>query len=118
MLKNTLDEIRKNLLDKELSIIRYGVQVDETKKSMELIELKTTTKINQEVDDKGKAIFTNDVKRKAELYERLGNDGEYINHETTLLKYKSRIATLLAEVQDLKLQFKTYEIISRTGEIR
>jgi hypothetical protein len=118
MMKETLDNIRKQIMEKELSIIRYSVNIEKVKKDLELIELKVLNEITQEVDDKGKAIFTNETKRKSELYKRLDEDGEYVKFDVDLRKYKSYIATLIVEIQDLKYQFKTYEILCLIGELK
>jgi hypothetical protein len=79
-----LNEAKKQLLElpeeiREVSgkIWENSNSIIELKYHISIIESEIKNKINSEVDDKGKAIFSNEEKRKIEFLERTRNDVEY-----------------------------------------
>ena len=61
----------------ELKLMGYNYKKLALKKLLNSTEIKLMAKISSEKDDKGKAIFSNDTLRRAELDNRLRKDTQY-----------------------------------------
>lgn len=80
----TLNEAKKELLELPETIKERAGQIWENTNSIielkyhiNVLESEIKNKINSEVDDKGKSIYSNDEKRKIEFLERTRGDAEY-----------------------------------------
>ena len=77
MIKERLQELPDLIAEKKYELLILQEQLADLQEDMSKWELIQMDDINNAVDDKGKPIFSNDVKRKAELEKRKQVDERY-----------------------------------------
>ena len=77
MIKERLLELPDLIAGKKYELLTLQEQLTDLNEDMSKWELIQMDEINNAVDDKGKPIFSNDVKRKAELEKRKQIDERY-----------------------------------------
>lgn len=70
VLPNKIEEMKIRLLGKQQ-------ELEDTKTDMKIWELTEINEISNELDDKGKAVYSNDTKRQAELQSRKNDSRAY-----------------------------------------
>jgi hypothetical protein len=112
-LKQILEFLREDIKQTELRILDYTNNIKKQKQEIDNYFKSKMVKITNEIDDKGKPIFSNQDKRNAEINIRL-NDDKYYNDKLIDLENKEyEMKVLIIELQDKKYAFRIFEILSR-----
>ena len=92
MIKERLQELPDLIAEKKYELLILQEQLADLQEDMSKWELIQMDEINNAVDDKGKPIFSNDVKRKAELEKRKQTDEWYTNRAKEARELNREIA--------------------------
>ena len=93
MIKERLQELPDLIAEKKYELLILQEQLADLQEDMSKWELIQMDEINNAVDDKGKPLYSNDAKRKAELEKRKQTDERYTkwaNDTKELNKYITR----------------------------
>lgn len=101
-LPDEIEKLRLNLLDIENGLLNNKEEI----RKWELLQL---DEIANEKDEKGKAVYSNDMKRKAELERRKTSDKDYIETEKIINCLEREI-----EIKKIKLD----KLYSEQGNLR
>ena len=76
-IKDILTKIHEDIQNQRKKLLYMKQKIEELQDVIKIWELEQMTDISNIVDEKGKAIFSNDVKRQAELEQRKSNSPAY-----------------------------------------
>lgn len=101
-------DIKKRLLDlpneikqNKMAILKYEKNLNNLQETISRWELQQLTEIADAIDEKGKAIFSNETKRKAELEKRKQGSSEYSIWQDTVNELKYAIQEKNIEISAL-----------------
>lgn len=92
MIKERLLELPDLIAEKKHELLILQEQIADLQEDMSKWELIQTDDINNTVDDKGKPLYSNDAKRKAELEKRKQADEWYTNRTKEARELNREIA--------------------------
>lgn len=84
MIKRRLLNLPDEIYKLKISIIENQEKVEKVKKEIEKWEIQQLDEISNVTDDKGKVVFSNDTKRKAELERRKVENANYLERQKIL----------------------------------
>lgn len=94
MIKERLLALPSEIERVKTGILELQEKASKIREKIEQWELEQMDDIANAVDDKGKAIFSNDIKRKVELEKRKNADTEYCTWRNDLKQIEKEIAIL------------------------
>jgi len=92
MIKERLQELPDLIAEKKYELLILQEQLADLQEDMSKWELIQMDEINNAVDDKGKPLYSNDAKRKAELEKRKQTDEWYTNRAKEARELNREIA--------------------------
>ena len=92
MIKERLQELPDLIAEKKYELLILQEQLADLQEDMSKWELIQMDEINNAVDDKGKPLYSNDAKRKAELEKRKQTDEWYKNRAKEARELNREIA--------------------------
>lgn len=101
-IKEKLLELPEIIKRVKTSIVALTTQLGDLKMELKRWELQTLNEIASEVDDKGKAIYSNEAKRQGRLLELQKNDPEY-------LQLEEKIKYLELKLNELDIELTYYK---------
>lgn len=115
-LKEKLELIVKNIIEKKdeyriLSMDRNRIK-NELNEHTNGIKLK----ISEELDDKGKPLYSNETKRTARFNEVVSLDSYYNETVDTIEEMTNNMDKLLIDIEKLKYEFQIEDILSKYPE--
>ena len=97
-IKEKLLELPDTIKRVKTSIVELTTKLGDLKMELKRWELQTLNEIASEVDDKGKAIYSNEAKRQGRLLELQKNDPEYLQLEEKIKYLEQKINELDIEL--------------------
>jgi chromosome segregation ATPase len=97
-IKEKLLELPETIKRVKTSIVELTTKLGDLKMELKRWELQTLNEIASEVDDKGKAIYSNEAKRQGRLLELQKNDPEYLQLEEKIKYHEQKINELDIEL--------------------
>ena len=92
MIKERLQELPDLIAEKKYELLILQEQLADLQEDMSKWELIQMDEINNAIDDKGKPLYSNDAKRKAELEKRKQADERYIKWANDIKELNRYIA--------------------------
>lgn len=98
-IKDVLTKIHENILNQRKKLLYAKQKIEELQETMKIWELEQMTDIANVTDEKGKAVFSNDVKRQAELERRKKEDPKYqgMQKELKAQKFEYDMAVIMLQ---------------------
>jgi hypothetical protein len=116
-MKQELEAIREEIKAKELKLLELSDSILNYKQTMDREEISYIKDISSEIElTTGKKKFSNQDARDAELKEKLLSDAVYQMQRQAKILAERDLETTRIELQDLKYQFRIFEIMSRCSE--
>ncbi len=97
-IKEKLLELPETIKKVKTSMVELTTKLGDLKMDLKRWELQTLNEIASEVDDKGKAIYSNEAKRQGRLLELQKNDPEYLQLEEKIKYLEQKINELDIEL--------------------
>jgi len=97
-IKEKLLELPETIKRVKTSMVELTTKLGDLKMELKRWELQTLNEIASEVDDKGKAIYSNEAKRQGRLLELQKNDPEYLQLEEKIKYLEQKINELDIEL--------------------
>ena len=97
-IKEKLLEMPDTIKRVKTSIVELTTKLGDLKMELKRWELQTLNEIASEVDDKGKAIYSNEAKRQGRLLELQKDDPEYLQLEEKIKYHEQKINELDIEL--------------------
>lgn len=97
-IKEKLLELPDTIKRVKTSMVELTTKLGDLKMELKRWELQTLNEIASEVDDKGKAIYSNEAKRQGRLLELQKNDPEYLQLEEKIKYLEQKINELDIEL--------------------
>ncbi len=97
-IKEKLLELPDTIKRVKTSIVELTTKLGDLKMELKRWELQTLNEIASEVDDKGKAIYSNEAKRQGRLLELQKDDPEYLQLEEKIKYHEQKINELDIEL--------------------
>lgn len=101
-IKENLLELPDTIKRVKTSIVELTTKLGDLKMELKRWELLTLNNIASEVDDKGKAIYSNEAKRQGRLLELQKDDPEYLQLEEKIKYHEQKINELDIELNYYK----------------
>ena len=111
--KKQLEEIKNNIAVRRYSILSFSEKKKDLSSEIREIETALKDKIAAMIDDKGKALFSNQAKRDSAFKEMIKDDQDYESKKQLLEQLDYRMRVLDIEIEQYKYEFKIEEIVSR-----
>lgn len=108
---NEMKEMNESLLTMKTDLQTALNRQEDLDQKIKLIEAEMMEVITDEVDDKGKPIFSNADKRNAEMKIRLAKDELYIQFKDEAKTLKKAIQELTLKIDHTSRNFKIYELL-------
>lgn len=108
-LPNEIEKVRTEILNKHQGL-------EDIKARIKIWELMETIEIANEVDDKGKAIYSNDTKRQAELQYRRNKSEIYNNYLKISKELEKEVAVLEIKLDKMFNEQGSLGAICRLGD--
>lgn len=101
-IKEKLLELPDTIKRVKTSIVELTTKLGDLKMELKKWEIRTLNEIASEVDDKGKAIYSNEAKRQGRLLELQKDDPEY-------LQLEEKIKYLEQKINELDIELNYYK---------
>ncbi len=101
MIKDRLLNLPNEIEEKKLELFNKTQGLEDIKARIKTWELMEIVDISNEVDEKGKAVYSNDTKRQAELQERKDNSDVYKNYTDIAKSLEIEIANINIKLDKL-----------------
>jgi len=111
-----MEELKKliqSIKNLQCELFNHYKEKEKIKKELEIVELDILNSIRSELDENLKPRFSNDDKRKLELYHREVNDSLYLSKLTSLNDILKTINNMEISLEENRLTFRMHEILSR-----
>ena len=87
-IKDVLTKIHEDIKNQREKLLYMKQKIEDLQETIKVWELEQMTEIANTVDEKGKAVYSNDVKRQAELERRKQDSPEYQKMQKELKEQK------------------------------
>lgn len=114
-LKTNILELPKVINLKELDIMNLTEKYEELLLKQKLRINEVMLLVEEVLDENGKKLFSNELKRKTECDLRLRLDDDYQDLDKDISKLNHQLQLAKIELDFLGRQFRSYEAISRIG---
>jgi len=98
-IKDILTKIHEDIKNQRKRLLYAKQKIEDLQETIKVWELEQMTEIANTVDEKGKAVFSNDVKRQAELERRKKESREYqkMTQELKEQKFEYDLAVIILQ---------------------
>lgn len=101
MIKERLLDLPNEIENKKTTLLAMQTHLRNEKEKLQMWELTELASISSEVDENGKAKYSNDTKRKAELQRRIDISEEYADIEELVKKLEGKVDILNIQLEKL-----------------
>ncbi len=101
MIKERLLDLPNEIENKKTTLLAMQTHLRNEKEKLQMWELTELANISNELDENGKAKYSNDTKRKAELQRRIDISEEYAGIEELVKKLEGKVDILNIQLEKL-----------------